>query len=116
MPGILGGLLSVLGVWLATPEVLPKSEFLSSLGYSFSHLVKSKQLICPCYPQIISSVFKKQLMIQNQIYGPALYLIVGNMAPEEGTEALAKVGIFLITDASSSITIIVIMFYAGCLL
>ena len=54
-------------------------------------------------------------MIQNQIYGPALYLIVGNMAPEEGTEALAKVGIFLITDASSSITIIV-MFYAGCLL
>ena len=45
MPGILGGLLSVLGVWLATPE----------------------------------------------IYGPALYLIVGNMAPEEGTEALAKV-------------------------
>ena len=26
-----------------------------------------------------------------EIYGPALYLIVGNMAPEEGTEALAKV-------------------------
>jgi len=44
MPGVLGGLLSVLAVWLATPE----------------------------------------------IYGPALYLIVGNMAPEEGTEALAK--------------------------
>ena len=55
-------------------------------------------------------------MIQNQIYGPALYLIVGNMAPEEGTEALAEVGIFLITDASSSIAIIVIIFYAGCLL
>ena len=46
-----------------------------------------------------------------QIYGPALYLIVGNMAPEEGTEALAKVGIpifIIITIIIKTIMIITI--------
>ena len=37
-----------------------------------------------------------------QIYGPALYLIVGNMAPEEGTEALAKVGILIFIIITTS--------------
>ena len=39
-----------------------------------------------------------------QTYGPALYLIVGNMAPEEGTEALAKgILIFIIITTSTII-------------
>ena len=41
-----------------------------------------------------------------QIYGPALYLIVGNMAPEEGTEALAKVGILIFIIITTSTMII----------
>ena len=41
-----------------------------------------------------------------QIYGPALYLIVGNMAPEEGTEALAKVGILIFIIITTSTIII----------
>ena len=41
-----------------------------------------------------------------QIYGPALYLIVGNMAPEEGTEALAKVGILIFIIITTNTMII----------
>ena len=41
-----------------------------------------------------------------QTYGPALYLIVGNMAPEEGTEALAKVGILIFIIITTSTIII----------
>ena len=46
---------------------------------------------------------------ENQIYGPALYLIVGNMAPEEGTEALAKVGLAINVVIINMFLIIIII-------
>ena len=59
MPGILGGLLSVLGVWLATPEVNHKSmRFI-------------KNPATPKWPPILNHIihFHFQEMVENHIYG-----------------------------------------------
>ena len=57
MPGILGGLLSVLGVWLATPEVIHKSmRFI-------------KNPATPKWPPILNHTIHFQVMVENHIYG-----------------------------------------------
>ena len=82
LAGCVAGLVSTFGYQVIQPALEDSINFHDSCGVNNLHGM----------PGILGGLLSALMCsLANEVtYGPALYLIIGNMAPEEGTEKLAR--------------------------